>query len=126
MIDHDPGPHQAQGLPCAPPAAVCGEHHRRSGSHWRHHLWPRAPAHPPEDLHRPQARTRTLYRYTGENITHYCIHRAPNNDKDSREQFEIRTHSRLLDVKDLSEDTINRLLELDLPAGVDVDVKLNP
>ncbi len=54
------------------------------------------------------------------------INSSPNNDKDSREQFEIRTHSRLIDVKNLSEDTINKLLELDLPAGVDVDVKLNP
>ena len=58
--------------------------------------------------------------------SNHDAHRAPNNDKDSREQFEIRTHSRLIDVKNLSEDTINRLLELDLPAGVDVDVKLNP
>lgn len=54
----------------------------------------------------------------------YTVLRSPHVNKDSREQFEIRTHSRLLDIKNLSAQTIDRLMQLDLPAGVDVEVKL--
>jgi small subunit ribosomal protein S10 len=45
-------------------------------------------------------------------------------DKDSQEQFEIRTHKRLIDVMDPSQQTINALMKLNLPAGVDIEIKL--
>ncbi|PRW57521.1 30S ribosomal chloroplastic [Chlorella sorokiniana] len=54
----------------------------------------------------------------------YTVLRSPHVNKDSREQFEVRLHQRLIDVKDLSSSTIDRLMTLDLPAGVDVEVKL--
>lgn len=54
----------------------------------------------------------------------FTVLRGPHVNKDSREQFEIRTHSRLMDIKNLSPSTIDRLMQLDLPAGVDVEVKL--
>lgn len=54
----------------------------------------------------------------------YTVLRSPHVNKKSREQFEVRTHQRLIDIKDLSTQTIDRLMELDLPAGVDVEVKL--
>jgi ribosomal protein S10 len=54
----------------------------------------------------------------------YTVLRSPHVNKDSREQFELRTHQRLIDVKNLSSQTIDRLMQLDLPAGVDVEVKL--
>ena len=46
-------------------------------------------------------------------------------DKKSREQFEIRTHKRLLDILEPTQDTIDALMKLDLSAGVDVEIKLN-
>ncbi|EFN54778.1 hypothetical protein CHLNCDRAFT_31437 [Chlorella variabilis] len=54
----------------------------------------------------------------------YTVLRSPHVNKDSREQFEVRLHQRLVDVKDLSSGTIDRLMTLDLPAGVDIEVKL--
>ncbi|PSC72163.1 30S ribosomal chloroplastic-like isoform X1 [Micractinium conductrix] len=54
----------------------------------------------------------------------YTVLRSPHVNKDSREQFEVRLHQRLIDVKDLSSQTVDRLMSLDLPAGVDVEVKL--
>lgn len=54
----------------------------------------------------------------------YTVLRSPHVNKDSREQFELRTHQRLIDVKNLSPETVDRLMQLDLPAGVDVEVKL--
>ena len=54
----------------------------------------------------------------------YTVLKSPHVNKKSREQFEVRTHQRLIDIKDLSTATIDRLMELDLPAGVDVEVKL--
>lgn len=45
-------------------------------------------------------------------------------NKDAREQFEIRIHSRLMDIKDLTPETIDRLMFLELPSGVNVEVKL--
>ena len=54
----------------------------------------------------------------------YCVLRSPHVNKDSREHFEVRTHSRLVDVRDLTAQTIDELMQLDLPAGVDVEVKL--
>jgi small subunit ribosomal protein S10 len=55
-------------------------------------------------------------------IRRYCVLRSPHVNKDSREHFESRTHSRLMDIKDISAETIDRLMILDLPAGVDVQV----
>lgn len=54
----------------------------------------------------------------------YCVLRSPHVNKDSREHFELKIHKRLIDVKDLSAQTIDRLMELDIPAGVDANVKL--
>jgi small subunit ribosomal protein S10 len=53
----------------------------------------------------------------------YCVLRSPHVDKKSREQFEIRTHKRLLDILDPTAQTVDALMKLDLPAGVDVEIK---
>ena len=53
-----------------------------------------------------------------------CVNRSTNIDKDSREQFEIRTHKRLIDIEEPSSRTIDTLTKLDLPAGVDIEIKL--
>ncbi len=50
--------------------------------------------------------------------------RSPHIDKKSREQFEIRTHKRLLDIVDPTPQTVDALMKLDLAAGVDVEIKL--
>ena len=52
------------------------------------------------------------------------ILRSPHKDKDSREQFEMRTHKRLIDILQPSAKTVDALMKLDLPAGVDIEVKL--
>ncbi len=57
-------------------------------------------------------------------IEKFCVNRSPFIDKDSREQFEIRTHKRLIDVLDPSTKTIDALMRLNLPAGVDIEIKL--
>jgi small subunit ribosomal protein S10 len=57
-------------------------------------------------------------------IEKFCVQRCSFVDKDSREQFEIRTHKRLLDVIDPGSKTIDTLMRLNLPAGVDVEIKL--
>lgn len=57
-------------------------------------------------------------------IERYSVTRSPFIDKDSQEQFEIRTHKRLIDVIDPSQQTINALMKLNLPAGVDIEIKL--
>jgi small subunit ribosomal protein S10 len=49
--------------------------------------------------------------------------RSPHVDKKSREQFEIRTHKRLLDILEPTQETVDALMKLDLPAGVDVEIK---
>jgi small subunit ribosomal protein S10 len=54
----------------------------------------------------------------------YCVLRSPHVDKDSREHFETRTHSRIIDIQGPSSKTIDALMKLDLPAGVDIEVKL--
>ena len=54
----------------------------------------------------------------------YCILRSPHKDKDSREQFEIRVHKRLIDIMEPTPRTIDSLMRLDLPAGVDIEIKL--
>ena len=53
----------------------------------------------------------------------YCVIRGPHVNKDSREQFEIRTHKRLLDILDPTQQTLDALMKLDLSAGVDVEIK---
>ena len=57
-------------------------------------------------------------------ITRYTVLRSPHIDKKSREQFEIRTHKRLLDIIDPTPQTVDALMKLDLAAGVDVEIKL--
>jgi len=53
----------------------------------------------------------------------YTVLRSPHIDKKSREQFQIKTHKRLLDIVDPTAKTIDALKKLDLPAGVDVDIR---
>ncbi|MDE2091268.1 MAG: 30S ribosomal protein S10 [Gammaproteobacteria bacterium] len=50
---------------------------------------------------------------------------SPHVDKDARDQYEIRTHKRLMDIVDPTDKTVDALMKLDLPAGVDVQIKLN-
>ncbi len=57
-------------------------------------------------------------------IAKYTVLRGPHIDKKSREQFEIRTHKRLLDIVDPTPQTVDALMKLDLAAGVDVEIKL--
>jgi len=54
----------------------------------------------------------------------YTILRSPHVNKDSREQFEMRTHKRLIDIVDPTPKTVDALMGLDLPAGVDIEIKL--
>ncbi len=54
----------------------------------------------------------------------YCVIRSPFKDKDSREHFEIRTHKRLIDIHSPTPKTVDSLMRLDLPAGVDIEIKL--
>lgn len=54
----------------------------------------------------------------------YTILRSPHVNKDSREQFEMRTHKRLIDILDPTQKTVDSLMGLDLPAGVDIEIKL--
>ncbi|MBL8214056.1 MAG: 30S ribosomal protein S10 [Bryobacterales bacterium] len=56
-------------------------------------------------------------------INRFTVNRSPHVDKKSREQFEIRTHKRLLDILEPTQDTVDALMKLDLPAGVDVEIK---
>ena len=56
-------------------------------------------------------------------INKYCVLRSPHGDKKSREQFEIRTHKRLLDILEPTQQTLDALMKLDLSAGVDVEIK---
>src|ERR1051326_6466959 len=53
----------------------------------------------------------------------YTVLSSPHVEKKSREQFEIRTHKRLLDMLELTQDTVDALMKLDLAAGVDVEIK---
>ncbi len=54
----------------------------------------------------------------------YTILRSPHVNKDSREQFEMRTHKRLIDILEATPKTMDSLMRLDLPAGVDIEIKL--
>ena len=57
-------------------------------------------------------------------IQKFSVIRSPSIDKDSQEQFEIRTHKRLIDIVEASSKTIDALANLNLPSGVDIDIKL--
>ena len=59
---------------------------------------------------------------TARNI--YTVVRSPHVNKDSREQFEMRTHKRLIDILEPTPSTVDSLMRLDLPAGVDIEIKL--
>ncbi len=56
--------------------------------------------------------------------TIYTVLRSPHIDKKSREQFETRVHKRLIDIYDATPQTVDSLMKLDLPAGVDVEIKV--
>jgi small subunit ribosomal protein S10 len=57
-------------------------------------------------------------------IEKYCVLRSPHVDKKSREQFEIRTHKRMLDIMEPTQQTIDSLMKLDLASGVEVEIKM--
>ena len=57
-------------------------------------------------------------------VERFCVLRSPHVDKKSRDQFEIRTFKRLLDILDPTQQTVDSLMKLDLSAGVDVEIKL--
>ena len=58
-------------------------------------------------------------------INRYTVLRSPHVDKKSREQFEVRTHKRMLDILEPTQQTVDQLMKLDLSAGVDVEIKLS-
>ena len=58
-------------------------------------------------------------------LNKWTVLRSPHVDKKSREQFEIRTHKRLIDIFEPTPQTVDALMKLDLPAGVDVEIELN-
>ncbi len=57
-------------------------------------------------------------------LNKWTVLRSPHVDKKSREQFEIRTHKRLIDIFEPTPQTVDALMKLDLPAGVDVEIKI--
>ena len=57
-------------------------------------------------------------------IHRYCVIRSPHVDKKSRDQLEMRTHNRLIDIIDPTPQTVDALMKLDLSAGVEVDIKI--
>jgi small subunit ribosomal protein S10 len=57
-------------------------------------------------------------------IRRFCVIRSPHVDKDSREHFEIRTHKRLIDILEPTSKTMDALTRLNLPAGVDISIRL--
>ena len=56
-------------------------------------------------------------------IRRFCVIRGPTIDKESMEHFELRTHNRLIDIHDPTNKTIDALMRLDLPSGVDIQIK---
>ncbi len=56
-------------------------------------------------------------------VNKFTVLRSPHKDKKSREQFEMRTHKRLIDILDPSQQTVDSLMKLDLSSGVDVEIK---
>ena len=76
-----------------------------------------------------EAAERTGARVTGPvplptSIKRFCVIRSPHIDKDSRENFELRTHNRLIDILEPTSKTIDSLTRLNVPAGVDISIKL--
>ena len=57
-------------------------------------------------------------------IRRYCVIRSPHKDKDSREHFEMRIHKRLIDIVEPTGKTVESLQRLELPAGVDIEIKI--
>jgi small subunit ribosomal protein S10 len=57
-------------------------------------------------------------------VKKFCVIRSPFKDKDSQEQFEIRTHKRLIDILEPTSKTVDTLMRLQLPSGVDIEIKL--
>jgi small subunit ribosomal protein S10 len=57
-------------------------------------------------------------------IKKYTVNRSVHTDKKSREQFEFRIYKRLVDIRELSSKTVEELMKLDLPAGVDIEIKM--
>jgi small subunit ribosomal protein S10 len=57
-------------------------------------------------------------------INRFCVNRSPHIDKESMEHFEMRTHKRLIDILQPSPKTIDALMKIDLPGGVDIEIKL--
>lgn len=57
-------------------------------------------------------------------IERFTVNRSPHVDKKSREQFEVKTHKRLMDVTDWNPETVNVMMKLELPAGVDLEIKV--
>jgi len=57
-------------------------------------------------------------------INRYTVLRSPHVDRKSREQFEIRTHKRLIDILEYTPQTVDALMKLDISAGIDVEIKL--
>src|SRR3989338_3162059 len=57
-------------------------------------------------------------------IEKFCVLRSPHVNKNSREQFEMRTHKRLLDIVNPTAKTVDALMKLNMPAGVDIEIKL--
>ncbi len=57
-------------------------------------------------------------------INKFTILKSPHKDKDAREQYEIRTHKRLIDIVDPTQKTMEALMQLNLPSGVDIQIKL--
>ena len=58
------------------------------------------------------------------NLRRFCVIRGPHIDKDSREHFEMRVHKRLIDIVDPNAKTIDSLQRIELPAGVDIEIKI--
>lgn len=54
----------------------------------------------------------------------FCVLRSPHVNKDSREHFEIRSHTRIIDIYEPSSQTIDSLMKLNIPAGVDIEIKI--
>ena len=76
-----------------------------------------------ETVIRTQARIRGPVPLPTE-IHRFCVIRSPHKDKDSREHFEMRIHKRLIDILEPTPKTVDSLMRLDLPAGVEVEIKL--
>jgi small subunit ribosomal protein S10 len=57
-------------------------------------------------------------------INKYTVLKSPHKDKDAREQFEVRTHKRLIDIVDPTQKTMEALMQLNLPSGVDIQIQL--